>query len=428
MARHEHAHEVLRLAVGVVAGDHDLVDLARIEVADRALDEAAFLVDELRRGRAERQLAHVLPEPQQIFEVALDLALGAVGAGGAQDDAHALRHFELGGDRLQALAVERRGDLARDAAAARRVRHQHRIAAGEREIGGERRALVAALLLDDLHQQHLPALDHFLDLVLARARLPPLRQLLERVLGADALDLVFLVLVVVVDRRSCACSRRSASLRRCSARLAGVAARRRRQPSARTSARHRLRQRLAAICAASPLGLGRLADRLGRGDIRGHRLGEPSARRSLLGRRLLDRRHRLDRGGALRASSRGRFLRLARFVGVALVLRFVALGLLGVVARLLLQQRLPVGEGDLIVVGMDFGEGEEAVAVAAVIDERRLQRRLDPRYLGEIDVSSSCWRSAASKSNSSTRLPRSTTTRVSSGWVASMSILFDMEN
>src|ERR1700761_3280582 len=35
----------------------------------------------------------------------------------------------------------------------------------------------------------------------------------------------------------------------------------------------------------------------------------------------------------------------------------------------------------------------------------------------------SCLRWAVSKSNSSTRLPRSTTTRVSSGWVASMSIL-----
>ena len=68
------------------------------------------------------------------------------------------------------------------------VGHQHRIAAGEREIGGQRRALVAALLLDDLHQQHLPALDHFLDLVLARARLAALRHLLQRVLGADALD------------------------------------------------------------------------------------------------------------------------------------------------------------------------------------------------------------------------------------------------
>src|ERR1700749_3329759 len=36
----------------------------------------------------------------------------------------------------------------------------------------------------------------------------------------------------------------------------------------------------------------------------------------------------------------------------------------------------------------------------------------------------SCLRWAVSKSNSSTRLPRTTTTRVSSGWVASINILF----
>ena len=35
---------------------------------------------------------------------------------------------------------------------------------------------------------------------------------------------------------------------------------------------------------------------------------------------------------------------------------------------------------------MDFAEGEEAVAVAAVVDEGGLQRRLDPRHLGQIDV------------------------------------------
>ncbi len=178
MARHEHAHEVLGLAIAVLAGDEDLVDVLVVEVADRALDQRAFLVDEGRRGRVQRQLAHGLPQAQQIFEVALDLGLGARGAGGAQDDAHALRHFEILGDLLQALAVGGVGDLARDAAAARRVRHQHRIAAGERQIGGERRALVAALFLDDLHQQDLAALDDFLDLVLAAmgragARAPP---------------------------------------------------------------------------------------------------------------------------------------------------------------------------------------------------------------------------------------------------------------
>src|SRR5262245_10640490 len=42
-------------------------------------------------------------------------------------------------------------------------------------------------------------------------------------------------------------------------------------------------------------------------------------------------------------------------------------------ALLFLEQRLPVGNGDLIVVRMNFREGEEAVAIAAVVDEGRLQ-------------------------------------------------------
>ena len=65
----------------------------------------------------------------------------------------------------------------------------------------------------------------------------------------------------------------------------------------------------------------------------------------------------------------------------------IGVGIGGAVVALFLgQQRLPVGDRNLIVVGMDFGEGQEAVAVAAVIDERRLQRRFDARDLGEIDV------------------------------------------
>ena len=52
-----------------------------------------------------------------------------------------------------------------------------------------------------------------------------------------------------------------------------------------------------------------------------------------------------------------------------------------------LDQCLTVGDRDLIIVGMDFAEGEEAVAVSAVFDEGRLQRRLDARDLGKIDIS-----------------------------------------
>ena len=52
----------------------------------------------------------------------------------------------------------------------------------------------------------------------------------------------------------------------------------------------------------------------------------------------------------------------------------------------MLEQALPVGDGDLVVVRMDFAEGEEAVPVAAVFDEGGLQAGLYPDHLGEVDV------------------------------------------
>src|SRR5436309_1678482 len=57
-----------------------------------------------------------------------------------------------------------------------------------------------------------------------------------------------------------------------------------------------------------------------------------------------------------------------------------------VAAGFFLEQGLPVSDGDLIIIRMDFREGEKTVPVAAVIDEGGLQRRLDPRDLGEINV------------------------------------------
>ena len=49
-------------------------------------------------------------------------------------------------------------------------------------------------------------------------------------------------------------------------------------------------------------------------------------------------------------------------------------------------QRLAIGDRNLVIVRMNFAEGEKAVTVAAVFDEGRLQRRLYARDLGEIDV------------------------------------------
>jgi hypothetical protein len=65
-----------------------------------------------RRDRLQRQVADLFPQPHQIFVVALDLGLGALGACGADDQAGTFRHLHLAGDFLQLLAVGRIGDLA----------------------------------------------------------------------------------------------------------------------------------------------------------------------------------------------------------------------------------------------------------------------------------------------------------------------------
>src|SRR5690606_32817399 len=125
----------------------------------------------------------------EIFVVALDLDPCAIGACRAQDDTHALRHFEFANDILETLAVLQVGDLARNATATCGIGHQHRIAAGQRQVGGDGGALVAALLLYDLSEQDLPALDALLNLVVAARRLMPTVRRVHGVLGAYGIDL-----------------------------------------------------------------------------------------------------------------------------------------------------------------------------------------------------------------------------------------------
>ncbi len=82
-------------------------------------------------------------------------------------------------------------------------------------------------------------------------------------------------------------------------------------------------------------------------------------------------------GGSL-----GRAAADERLFALSVLLEPVGLGFL----LLHLEQTLPVGDRDLVVVGMDLAEGEKAVPVAAVFDEGGLQRRFDPDNLGEVDV------------------------------------------
>ncbi len=151
LARHQHAHELARFLEAGLAFDEHAVDVLVVEIADRPLHEVLFLVDQGRRDRVQGRLADVLPQTQKVVVVTLELGLGALGAGRAHDQAHALRHVQALHDAFQAAAVRGGLDLARDAAAPSRIGHQHPVAAGQRQVGGQGRALVAALFLDDLH-------------------------------------------------------------------------------------------------------------------------------------------------------------------------------------------------------------------------------------------------------------------------------------
>ena len=84
---------------------------------------------------------------------------------------------------------------------------------------------------------------------------------------------------------------------------------------------------------------------------------------------------------AIAAAARIAVARTAAVGAVFALLFGLAMG-----ALVRLDQRLAIGDRNLIIVGVDFAEGQEAVAVAAIFDEGRLQRRLYARDLGEVDV------------------------------------------
>ncbi len=74
----------------------------------------------------------------------------------------------------------------------------------------------------------------------------------------------------------------------------------------------------------------------------------------------------------------------AGLLAFALVV-FLFLGKPGVLG-FCLEQRLPVGHRDLVIVGMNFAERQEPVPVAAVFNECGLQRRFYTGDLGEVYV------------------------------------------
>jgi hypothetical protein len=154
VVRHHVRHELLRLLVDVVGVDQDFADVGREIVADGADHQAAFLIDQERAFLRGGGAVDGFPQAQQVVQVPLEFLGGAADAGGAGDQAHAFGDVELRQGVAQFVALLAL-DAARDATAARVGRHQHDVAAGQRDVGGERGALVAAFVLFHLDQQFL---------------------------------------------------------------------------------------------------------------------------------------------------------------------------------------------------------------------------------------------------------------------------------
>ncbi len=192
MGRHDHFHEVLGGAIAHITFDKHLVNLAVIQVADRAFDQVAFFIDLGGRDGFQRQRADLFPEALQVFIVALDFRFRALGSCRAHDQTGAIGHVDLSGDFFQLLAVGDIGDLAADATTACGVGHEHAVPTGQRQVSGQRGPLVATFFLDDLHQQDLTHLDDFLDAVFLGARLAGLANFFGHVLFGDRFNLVVL--------------------------------------------------------------------------------------------------------------------------------------------------------------------------------------------------------------------------------------------
>src|SRR6187455_2514545 len=159
---HYVAHERARLLVDVFGVDQNFADVLRKVIADRANDEARFLINQESAVLAGRGVFDFAPQLQQVIQVPAEFFGIAADAGGARDDTHARGHFELvdGFAQFGALFAF---DPARDAAAARIVRHQHEITAREADKSGEGGAFGAALVLVDLDDELLAFAQRILD-------------------------------------------------------------------------------------------------------------------------------------------------------------------------------------------------------------------------------------------------------------------------
>ena len=95
VVRHHGAHKGVRLFVHFVGIDQDFADFRIEVVADGANHERTFQINQGRRFFRLGRISNRRPQLIQVVQVPLQLFFVATDTGGASDDAHAFRYFQM---------------------------------------------------------------------------------------------------------------------------------------------------------------------------------------------------------------------------------------------------------------------------------------------------------------------------------------------
>ena len=162
VVRHHHAHERACLLFDFLGVDQDFADIGLEVIAYGADHQARLEINQQGAARRAGGLFDGAPQLHQVIQVPLQFLGATSDSGGAGDDAHAVRQFELRHGFAQFLTLVAL-DTARNAAAARIVGHQHQVAASQRNKGREGSAFIAAFFFLDLDDQLLAFAQRILD-------------------------------------------------------------------------------------------------------------------------------------------------------------------------------------------------------------------------------------------------------------------------
>ena len=153
--RHGKLHLLARGNEDFFVVNHDFIDVGAQIIAQRPQQNIVFLEDQEWRVFIGRGFGNGRPVRDAMVEVPLQFFDAAPDAIRSNDQAHAIGQVQGIEGGLGLLALVTLG-TPRHAARFRVIGHQHQIAPGEADIGGQRSAFVAAFFFFDLNNDFQP--------------------------------------------------------------------------------------------------------------------------------------------------------------------------------------------------------------------------------------------------------------------------------